>query len=228
MTNPSYQHVLAIDTSTSVLRLALSFGSDRVVKLNEDIGASHGQMLVRKIQDLLDGAGIQTKQLGALVICTGPGSFTGLRIGLAAAKGIAEALDIPIVGVSLFDIVVLKLRNVAGEICVVVPFKRDECFVATIENGRFDSERIEAVPIGKIRAFVKGRPVTSVGIKLPPDLSSSGSAVPPGIEYDAADLLQVGMVRLEAGNQDDISQLQPLYVQKSQAELRYEQRRKDQ
>ncbi len=228
MTNHSYQHVLAIDTSTSVLRLALSFGSDRVVKLNEDIGASHGQMLVRKIQDLLDGAGVQTRQLGALVICTGPGSFTGLRIGLAAAKGIAEALDIPIVGVSLFDIAALKLGNIAGETCVVVPFKRDECFVATIENGHFDSERIEAVPIGKIGAFVKGRPVTSVGIKLPPEIFSSESTVPPGIEYDAADLLQVGMVRLEAGDPDDISRLQPLYVQKSQAELRYEQRRKDQ
>ncbi len=228
MTNLSYQHVLAIDTSTSVLRLALRFGSDRVVKLNEDIGASHGQMLIRKIQDLLNGAGIQTRQLGALVICTGPGSFTGLRIGLAAAKGIAEALDIPIVGVSLFDIAALKLKGVAGEVCVVVPFKRDECFAATVQNGRFDSEHIEAVPIGKIGAFVKDRQVTSVGIKLPPEILSSKSTVPPGIEYDAADLLQVGMVRLEAGDLDDISQLQPLYVQKSQAELRYEQRRKDQ
>jgi tRNA threonylcarbamoyladenosine biosynthesis protein TsaB len=228
MTNLTYQHVLAIDTSTSVLRLALRFGSDRVVKLNEDIGTSHGQMLIRKIQDLLDGAGVQTRQLSAVVICTGPGSFTGLRIGLAAAKGMAEALGIPIIGVSLFDIAALKLGNVAGEVCVVVPFKRDECFVATVQNGRSASEHIEAVPIGKIGDFVKDRPVTSVGIKLPPEILSSESTVPPGIEYDAADLLQVGMVRLEAGDPDDISRLQPLYVQKSQAELRYEQRRKDQ
>ncbi len=228
MNDPTYQHVLAIDTSTSVLRLALRFGSDRVVKLNEDIGTSHGQMLVRKIQDLLNGAGVQTRQLNAIVICTGPGSFTGLRIGLAAAKGMAEALDIPIVGVSLFDIAALKLGDVAGEVCVVVPFKRDECFIDTVQNGRCDSEHIKAVPIGKIGDFVKDRPVTSVGIKLPPEILSSESTVPPGIEYDAADLLQVGMVRLEAGDPDDISRLQPLYVQKSQAELRYEQRRKDQ
>lgn len=228
MNDLTYQHVLAIDTSTSILRLALRFGSDRVVKLNEDIGASHGQMLIRKIQDLLDGAGVQTRQLSAIVICTGPGSFTGLRIGLAAAKGMAEALGIPIIGVSLFDIAALKLGNVAGEVCIVVPFKRDECFVATLQDDLCDPERIEAVTIDRIGAFVKDRPVTSVGIKLPPEILSSESTVPPGIEYDAADLLQVGTARLEAGDLDDISQLQPLYVQKSQAELRYEQRRKDQ
>ena len=185
-------------------------------------------MLIRKIQDLLDGAGVQTRQLSAIVICTGPGSFTGLRIGLAAAKGMAEALGIPIIGVSLFDIAALKLGNVAGEVCIVVPFKRDECFVATLQDDLCDPERIEAVTIDRIGAFVKDRPVTSVGIKLPPEILSSESTVPPGIEYDAADLLQVGTARLEAGDLDDISQLQPLYVQKSQAELRYEQRRKDQ
>jgi len=227
MSDNSFENVLAIDTSSSMLRLALQFGHDRIAKLSEDVGISHGSTLMRKIQDLLDSAGIAVGQIDAVVACTGPGSFTGLRVGLAAVKGIAQALDIPVVGVSLFDIAAAGLRSHGGPVCVVLPFKRDACFVAVVTTGRFDPEAIEAVPLDRLAAFLNGRAVTTIGLDLPPSASPPASTVPARIEYDAADLLRLGLARLTAEGPDDLGALEPLYIQKSQAELRFEQRRKN-
>jgi len=227
MNDHAYHNVLTVDTSSNVLRLVLKFGVDRTVRLIEDVAASHGQMLVRKIQDLFVSADLSIDQLDAIVVCTGPGSFTGLRVGLAAVKGMAEALSIPVVGVSLFEIAAVKLLGADGPVCVVLPFKRDACFVATVDSGRFDPESMEATPWVKLGEFLGGRSATGIGVDLPPGLSTCASTIPVRIEYDAADLLHVGTARLEVGDHDDISRLQPLYVLKSKAELRYEQRRKN-
>jgi tRNA threonylcarbamoyladenosine biosynthesis protein TsaB len=228
MTDRSYRHVLAIDTSTSHLNLALKFGDDRIVKQSEEVGTSHGQMLMRKIQDVLNGAGTRSDQLDAIVVCIGPGSFTGLRISLAAAKGMAEALGIPVIGVSLFDIASLKLHDVSEDVCVVVPFKTDENFVALLSKGRIDLEQVRAIRVDKLEQFVAGRAVTTIGFDLPDQMKpSSAASAPRSLEFDAGELLEIGLIRLEAGDLDDLSSLEPLYIQKSQAEIRYEQRRED-
>ena len=101
MTEFRDENILAIDCSGKELNLGLRFGHDRTVKLSIEAGRSHGQLIIEKISELLNSAEIKVKQLRALVVSTGPGSFTGLRIALAAAKGMATALNIPAVGVSL-------------------------------------------------------------------------------------------------------------------------------
>lgn len=224
----TYQHVLAIDTSSAYLSLALKFGDDRVVKQSEKVGTSHGQMLLRKVQDILNAAGATCDQLHAIVVCIGPGSFTGLRISLAAAKGMAEALDIPVVGVSLFDIATHKLRDVSEDVCVVVPFKTDESLVALFSRGRVDPEQVQAVRVDEFEQFIAGRAVTTLGFEMPDEMKpTSETKAPWHLEFDAGDVLEIGLARLEAGDFDDLSSLEPLYIQKSTAEIRYEQRRKD-
>lgn len=224
----TYQHVLAIDTSSALLSLALKFGDDRVVKQSEKVGTSHGQMLMRKIQDVLNAAGVTIDQLEAIVVCIGPGSFTGLRISLAAAKGMAEALGIPVVGVSLFDIATHKLHDISEDVYVVVPFKTDESFVALFSEGRINSEQVQAVRVDEFKQFVASRAVTTIGFELPDQMNPpSCSSVPFSLEFNAGDLLEIGITRLETGDHDHVSSLEPLYIQKSQAEIRYEQRRED-
>jgi len=105
------QSVLAIDSSTHILKLALSFGDDRLVQISEEVEKSHGQIIVKKINELFQSAGLNKSMLRAIVVATGPGSFTGLRIGLATAKGIATALNIPVAGVGVFEVAVYKLRD---------------------------------------------------------------------------------------------------------------------
>ena len=140
MTNPSTINILAIDTSSAELKLGLGFGEDRTVKSCEQIDKSHGRFIIKKIDNLLQSAGLDKNDLQAIVVCTGPGSFTGLRIGLAAAKGMAVAMDIPVVGLSLFEVAAFKLHNLNQRVHVIIGLNRDECFVAPVVGGFFDEK----------------------------------------------------------------------------------------
>ena len=227
MTTFDDKPILAIDTATSQLRLALQFGGDRTVTIDETVGTSHGQVLVRKVEDLLASSGLETYQLEALVVCTGPGSFTGLRIGLAAAKGIAVALDLPLVGVSLFEIAAQKLRAAAGRVAVVIPFKRGELYLGWVADGRHENADVLAVPVPKLLETLGRAGATGLGLDLAqvlPDHDPQG--IPGEITYTGPDLLRLGLDKLNRGEIPDLNLLEPLYVTRSTAEIRYDQRRK--
>ncbi len=219
-------NILAIDTSGKNLMLALSFGGDRLVKSDELMEQSHGQLLMKKIGELFQSGGLRKEELGTIVVCTGPGSFTGLRIGLAAAKGMAVALDIAVVPVSLFEIAAGKLAGVEGEVSVVVPLKRDEYFVSEVSSGGHTAD-IRVVGDEGLKQLAGEKPVAALHF----DLSSvvAGSVVKDlsgAVTYDAADLIYIGASKLASGYTGDLAMLEPLYVQKSQAEIRFEQRNK--
>jgi tRNA threonylcarbamoyladenosine biosynthesis protein TsaB len=98
--------LLAIDTSTRNVGIAIYDGSQ---VLSENIWASHDYHTVElapAIAEILSRAGLKIQDLKLLAVATGPGSFTGLRIGLAVAKGIALACHLPIIGIPTLDIVV--------------------------------------------------------------------------------------------------------------------------
>lgn len=132
----SFENILTIDSSSNILKLALLFHGDRLVKSEESAEQSHGQILLKKVDALFESAGISKTDLHAIVVSTGPGSFTGLRIGIAAAKGIAVALGIQIVSVNLFELAAYKLQDENEEILIVVPFKKDEFFVVPVFQNR--------------------------------------------------------------------------------------------
>ncbi len=226
MTSTDYENILAIDTSTRCLRLALSYGADRLVKSQEEVEKSHGQFIVKKIGELFQSSGLKVDRLDAIVVCTGPGSFTGLRIGLAVAKGMAVALSIPIAGVNLFAVAAHKLSDFEGKVHVVIPLNRDECFTAAVENGSYDEQSLSIMAYANLFSRVGHHRVAGIGIDLSrqfPVLQQID--VSSHLDYDGADLLHLGRRRLSDGSVDDLAQLEPIYVQKSQAELRFEQRR---
>ncbi len=218
-------NILAIDTSTSMLRLAMSFAGDSMVKREEEVARSHGMMLMKKISDICESSGLTIDQVSALVVCTGPGSFTGLRIGLASAKGMAVALEIPIVSVSLFDIAARRLSETDRDVLVLVPFKKDELFVGTARDGQCDLASIKPVAIDQIATLLADRP--AIGVGFDPTLlvtDSVPSSMGSSLIYDAGDLMQLGLERLQAGDYADLPLLEPMYIQKSQAEINFDKR----
>ncbi|MFQ6009354.1 MAG: tRNA (adenosine(37)-N6)-threonylcarbamoyltransferase complex dimerization subunit type 1 TsaB, partial [Candidatus Zixiibacteriota bacterium] len=166
MTGTNYENILAIDTSTRWLKLALSFGADRLVKSQEKIEKSHGQFIVKKIGELFQSSGLKVDQLNAIVICTGPGSFTGLRIGLAVAKGMAVALSIPVAGVNLFTVAAYKLSSFDGKVHVIIPLNRDECFNAVVENGSYCKQSLSIVAYENLISRVGHHRVAGIGIDM--------------------------------------------------------------
>jgi len=228
VTDFSNENILAIDCSGKELNLGLRFGNDRMVKLSIEAGRSHGQLIIEKISDLLKSAEIKVEQLRALVVSTGPGSFTGLRIALAAAKGMAIALNIPAVGVSLFEIAAFKLSKSEQSTIVIVPFKRDSVFAGEVKSGKFSDSSIRVVAIHELQENLSGLEVVSCGFdqeKIPiavKEIETAGS-----VSFDTADLLQIGFEKLIKSKFSDLADLEPLYVQKSQAEINFEQAQRD-
>ncbi len=224
-----FDNLLAIETSTRNLMLALSFGGDRLVKSNDLVERSHGQIITRKVANLFDSAQIKQTDLDGIVVSIGPGSFTGLRIGLALAKGMAAALNIPIIGISLYELAALKFGSSIRDFFVAAQVRRDELLVARIVDGLFDRDNVMPLPVSEIAVYVGAVPIVGLEVDITQSVPEArligGRAT---LEFDASDLLYLGRMKLEQGEQAEIGSLEPLYLQKSQAEIRFEQRQRQQ
>lgn len=95
--------LLAIDTATRFLSLALHDGHELIAEQIWRTGNKHNSLLAASVQELLDVCDLSPSSLTALAVSTGPGSYTGLRIGVSLAKGMAAANDLPLIGVSTLD-----------------------------------------------------------------------------------------------------------------------------
>ena len=220
-----FDNILAIDTSTKMLRLGLQFGGDRLIKSNDEVDNSHGQMLVRKIQNLLGSADLSLEEVEALVVCVGPGSFTGLRIALSAVKGIAVVRKIPVVDVSLFEIAMLKLKDSLENYHLIVPFIRNEFFITQLSADGLDISKVEIIKAEDILSYSENRQLAAIGFDATSTLVELSVELPIEIiEYDASELLYLGMEKLQKNDFSDIAELEPLYIKKSQAEINFDRR----
>lgn len=216
--------LLGIDTSSRKMRLGLTFGGDRLVQSDEESERTHGQLIIKKIGELFQSASLEPSALEGIIVCTGPGSFTGLRIGLAAAKGMVMALDIPLVSVTVFEIAAARLKQIKGTVHVVVPLNRDECIVGPVEDGETDPGLIRVVKYSQLFEVVHDDAVAATDFRFHeryPEIPTRDYT--DQLDWQAADLLYLGRDKLAGNDVSDPATLEPLYLQKSQAEIRFEQ-----
>lgn len=132
--------VLAIDTATTdlVAGIADVDASATVTRAERVVATrSHNELLVPTVQELLEEAGCQFSDLGAIVAGCGPGPFTGLRVGMASASAFGQALNIPVHGVCTHDAVAqLIAADTVGSALVVTDARRREVYWARYENGQ--------------------------------------------------------------------------------------------
>ena len=221
-----YRNVLAIDTATRQLNLAVLYEGDRSVKSSEVVAKTHGQILLKKIEDLLSSAGLASSDLQAMVVSLGPGSFTGLRIGLAAAKGIAVARDIPITGVTLYEVAALCLKHSVSGAHVLIPSRKGECYVGTLRDGAIGESDISVVQEPDLAARVGHDQIYTIGYDPHLLEENAPGLVARTLSYDAGDVLQAGLEKLNRGERSDLAALEPVYLQKAIAEIRFDQRRR--
>ena len=118
--------LLSIDTSTTQIGVALYDGARVLAEVYWQSGRRHTQELAPLVEDVLRRVGFGAEALQAVGVALGPGSFTGLRIGLAFAKGLAMAQGLPLVGVSTLDVVAAAVSEVSGfpKLAAVLPAGR--------------------------------------------------------------------------------------------------------
>ena len=144
--------LLAIDTAAPRLALAVLREGDRVDTLVEDMATGQAERLFPALEELLTRVGVTYKDLTRIAVTTGPGSFTGLRIGLSAARGLALALNIPVLGIpSLFA---LSLAAQCDAVAVLLDAKRGEAYVQTFSGPGIPIREAALLPMDEAHKLV--------------------------------------------------------------------------
>ncbi len=125
--------ILAIETATEICSIAFAKNEQLIAECRLNVNRVHSEKLIPLIDQLSMDAGIELNQLELIAISSGPGSFTGLRIGMAAAKGLAFALGCPLVSVITLDALALQAPVQEGMVLPVIKARPDEVYTAQYE-----------------------------------------------------------------------------------------------
>ena len=129
-------YLLAIESSGNVASVAIAGKEKILAEYTVNIGKTHSQTLLPMIDRVLGDAEMSVNDMSAIAISRGPGSFTGLRIGSATAKGLAASAEIPIVDVPTLEALAVGVGNSGGRlICPVIDARRNEVYTALYEEA---------------------------------------------------------------------------------------------
>lgn len=178
---------LAIDTAAPRLQLALALADGRLDMLVEDLAKGHAEILFERIAILLGRNNIAYPDLERIAVTTGPGSFTGLRIGLSAARGLGLARNIPVLGIP--SLLAISLGASEGPVAVLVDARRGEAYLETFPAPGVIGEGPRLVPIESARAAIPAdtqcieAPFAAIGAMARFAATADPSAFPPHAAY---------------------------------------------
>lgn len=227
--------VLAMDTSSTVATVALMDENKLIGEYTINHKRTHSQKLMPLIAALLEDCEVKMEQIEVIAVAEGPGSFTGLRIGAATAKGLAHAMDIPVVGISTLDALAFHLPFCQGLICPILDARRNQVYTAIYKwvGGELHAvfpptaisieelveellERTEDVVflgdgVEKNKEFLEGSLKRRVrfaplSVKMP----------------NAASIAELALQKAKRGELQHFYDFAPMYLRKSEAERQYE------
>jgi tRNA threonylcarbamoyladenosine biosynthesis protein TsaB len=212
---------LAIDTSTDSCSIGLSQQGETIAELTWHSGQSHTVELVPNVVSLLNQNKTSPQSLTAVFVAKGPGSFNGLRVGISTAKGLALALNIPLVGISTLEIEAYPFAFTGLPLCPIHNAGRGEIATALYQQTDdwhcLAEEHITTVDALcqqiKRKTLFCGEIPPSVGERLQQKLDTR-AIIPDATARlrHASFLVVLGWQRLNRGNIDNPATLQPLYL----------------
>jgi tRNA threonylcarbamoyladenosine biosynthesis protein TsaB len=227
--------VLGIETSTP--QASVTIGSEQGIIGSCVIsrGATPGEFVLPAVEFLMNQSRLTYRNLSAVAVGLGPGLFTGLRVGVATAKSLAQALSVPIVGIPSLDLLAYDARYSNKVICPVLDAKRKEVFFAFYRQVPGGVTRTGDYSVGspkRLRAEMAGTPedflLLGNGALLyrqeldaeRVDFGSMGDAMP-----RATSLVELALPRLFREDYDRLFEVEPMYMRQSDAELNWERRK---
>jgi tRNA threonylcarbamoyladenosine biosynthesis protein TsaB len=215
--------VLAVETSTLAGGAALLDDEAVVGEYALDVSATHSERLMGAIDRLLTDAGWTVRDLEGLAVAVGPGSFTGLRIGLSTVKGLALALAIPIAAVPTLDALAAGLPFAALPVCPVLDARKREVYASLYRwDGSAMRREWDYLAIAPRELSERLRePVIVVGDGADQiDSPHARRLRPPRRGPSPASVGALGHARLSRGDTVAPAALVPIYLRPSEAELK--------
>lgn len=221
-------NLLAIETATSVCSVALWQDGEVTVELTLNRPRAHAENLVPMLSDALRYGGLKASDVDVLAVSAGPGSYTGLRIGVSTAKGLAAAVDAKLVAVPSLEALAFGSRYALSEGDVMVAAfdaRRDEVFAAAFAastNGRLDEvRRTDAILVGEAAEWLGN---VEGNVLLAGDGAAKLHVALTGLDFDVMRLPQMdvfpsagavarlGAERLSSGDTADVASFEPHYL----------------
>lgn len=225
--------VLGMETSTPWASVAIGSEQGIIGSCLISRGASHGSFLMPAVEFLMKEADLTYRNLSAVAVGLGPGLYTGMRVGVATAKTLAQALSVPIVGVPSLDLLAFEIRYSNKLICPVLDAKRNEVFFAfykAVPGGVTRVSEYVVVAPEKLLVEMEARTeeILLVGngallyrhmleTRRKVEFGSIATAFP-----RATSLVELALPRLFREDFDRMFDLEPLYMRRSDAEINWE------
>lgn len=228
--------VLGIDTSTLVCSVAVVTPERMLAEYNLQVKKTHSERLLPLIAAMLRDIGLTPGDLSGVAVAVGPGSFTGLRIGVVTARALGQALHLPLVGISTLAGLAAQFPHFPGLISPILDARRNQVYNAVFRPGegleRVTEDRALSLSELMLELAVYGRPVLFSGDGVPVHRDAITAAlgkqacfmpVEAGLNR-ASTVARLGLDELTAGQGLSYRELVPQYIRRTEAERKYQER----
>jgi len=223
--------ILGIDTATPILALGIVDEEKVLSEIRFNAGQTHAQILLPNIEKILKDSSLQLEDLDGIALSIGPGSFTGLRIGLATAKGLCFASGKPLLTVPTLDGLVYFNRSLPYPLVPILDAKKNEVYSAVYNNREGVLERISDYWVLSVEKLVAKIPeeVIFLGLGLEvfqdrlKELCGEKAHFLAGERNlpSGSSIAFLGLEKFRRSEFEDLEKAEPLYLRSSEAELKF-------
>ena len=220
--------ILAMDTSSVNATVAVCDENRIVGEYTVSNEKAHSQIIMPMLESLLNHCSLTIKDIDVFAVALGPGSFTGLRIGISAMKTLAQSLSKPIIGVSSLDEVASSFFGTDKIICPIFDARRNEVYNALYLNGnKFVSERVVdfdelLIELSQKQVIFAGDAIIKYRDKILSFNNPNWLIAPGSLSMQRASALaSVALARALDSDFDNLYDLSPIYLRLPQAEREY-------
>lgn len=217
--------ILGIDTSTNVGTVAIySDVKGTLGEISVNINKTHSENIMVMIDELFKLTNTTINDIDKIAVSIGPGSFTGIRIGVAVAKGLASATNCKIVGVNELDVIAGNSTSNECEICSIIDARKERGYYCTFKYENGILKQLEDYKVGELREFLETRKEIrtvylgdgAINYKnlISNTVGENGLFAPKSLNLPRASVV----AELGINNEDNLYTMEPIYLSKSQAE----------
>lgn len=211
--------LLSIETSTSVCTVAIHKDNSLVAERSIDSDKSHSKLLLQFIEDLLTENNHTLQEIAALAISEGPGSYTGLRIGLSTAKGLCYSLDIPLIAINTLDALGLQISKTLPDTelaCPMIDARRMEvyCTILNNTNKRVKALNNEIIDENSFAEYLNNNIIHFFGDgaeKCKDVITHDNANYIEDVKPSASTVGELGLIKLANKDFEDVAYFEPNY-----------------